>query len=55
MALTHRLATTADIPALMATMDAAISGPLSAFLTPTQVEASRVIMGVDTQLIADGT
>ena len=55
MTLTHRLATEADIPALHTLMDAAITGPLSAFLTPAQVEASRMIMGVDTQLIADRT
>lgn len=54
-ALTHRLAVAADIPALSKVMDAAISGPLSAFLTPAQVQASRTIMGIDTQLIADGT
>lgn len=36
-------------------MDAAISGPLSAFLDPAQVQASRTIMGIDTQLIADRT
>jgi GNAT superfamily N-acetyltransferase len=53
--LTHRLAVEADIPALMPVMDAAISGPLSAFLSPAQVEASRMIMGIDTQLIADRT
>lgn len=53
--LTHRLATEADIPALHALMDAAISGPLAAFLSPEQVEASRMIMGVDSQLIADRT
>jgi GNAT superfamily N-acetyltransferase len=53
--LTHRLATEADIPALMAVMDAAISGPLADFLTPAQVQASRAIMGIDTQLIADRT
>ncbi len=53
--LTHRLATEADIPALHALMDAAISGPLAAFLTPAQVEASRTIMGVDSQLVIDRT
>ncbi|RZJ01115.1 MAG: GNAT family N-acetyltransferase [Brevundimonas sp.] len=53
--LTHRLATEADIPALHALMEAAISGPLAAFLSPEQVEASRVIMGVDSQLVADRT
>lgn len=53
--LTHRLATQTDIPALHALMDAAIAGPLSAFLTQEQVEASRMIMGVDSQLVADRT
>jgi GNAT superfamily N-acetyltransferase len=52
---THRLATEADIPALKAVMDAAISGPLADFLTPEQVTASRLSMGLDTQLIADRT
>lgn len=53
--LTHRLAVEADIPVLHGLMDAAIEGPLAAFLTPEQVEASRMIMGVDSQLIADRT
>jgi GNAT superfamily N-acetyltransferase len=53
--LTHRLAVEADIPALTDVMEAAISGPLAAFLSPEQVEASRAIMGVDTQLISDRT
>lgn len=53
--LTHRLAVEADVPALMAVMEAAISGPLADFLSPEQVEASRTIMGIDTQLIADRT
>ena len=52
---THRLATEADIPTLHRLMDAAIAGPLAAFLTPAQVEASRMIMGVDSQLVADRT
>ena len=53
--LTHRLATEADLLGLHALMDAAIAGPLSAFLTPAQIEASRMIMGVDSQLISDRT
>lgn len=55
MSLAHRLAVEADIPLLHGLMDAAIAGPLAAFLTPEQVEASRMIMGVDSQLIADRT
>lgn len=54
-AFTHRLAAEADIPALVDLMDRAISGPLSAFLTPEQVTASRRLMGLDSQIIADRT
>jgi len=53
--LTHRIATEADIPALVALMDLAISGPLADFLTPDQIAASRVLMGLDSQIIADRT
>lgn len=53
--LVSRLATEADLPVLHGLMDRAISGPLAAFLTPQQVAASRLIMGVDSQLIADRT
>lgn len=52
---THRVATEADIPALVALMDRAISGPLAAFLTPDQIAASRKLMGLDSQIIADRT
>jgi GNAT superfamily N-acetyltransferase len=54
-ALTHRIATEADIPAIVALMDRAIAGPLAAFLTPEQIAASRVLMGLDSQIIADRT
>jgi len=53
--LTHRIATEADIPALVALMDRAISGPLAEFLTPDQIAASRKLMGLDSQIIADRT
>lgn len=53
--LTHRLATEADIPAIREVMDRAIDALQGAFLTPAQVTASRVSMGLDTQLIADRT
>ena len=53
--LTHRIATEVDIPALVALMDRAITGPLSDFLTPVQIAASRRLMGIDSQLIADRT
>ncbi len=52
---THRRATEADIPALRALMDAAIGELQRGFLTPEQIAASRSVMGLDTQLIADGT
>ena len=52
---TRRIATEADIPALAALMDRSITGPLSAFLTPDQITASRKLMGIDSQLIADRT
>jgi GNAT superfamily N-acetyltransferase len=52
---THRRATEADIPALRALMEAAIGELQRGFLTPEQIAASRAVMGLDTQLIADGT
>ena len=51
----HRIATEADIPALVGLMDLAISGPLAAFLTADQIAASRMLMGLDSQIIADRT
>jgi len=52
---TSRHAVSADIPALMALMDAAIAELQQAFLDEAQIGASRAIMGIDTQLIDDGT
>lgn len=49
-----RLARPEDIPALSALMTAAISQLLTPFLPPEGVKASFEIMGLDTQLIADG-
>ena len=54
-ALTHRLATAADMPALGALMALAITELQAGFLTPAQIAASRTIMGLDSQLIEDGT
>lgn len=51
----HRLATADDIPALSALIDASIAQLLKPVLSPAQVAASYSIMGLDTQLIADGT
>ena len=50
-----RLAVSSDIPALMVLMDAAITELQRAFLDEAQIESSRAIMGIDTQLIDDGT
>ena len=53
--LHHRLATRADMPALATLMDAAIGELQKPFLTEEQIASSRAIMGLDTQLIDDGT
>ncbi len=53
--LTSRLATPADIPALKVLMERSIRQLLPAFLSPEEVVASHEVMGLDTQLIADGT
>ena len=52
---TSRLATADDVPALTGLMDAAIVELQRAYLDDAQVAASRTIMGVDQQLIEDGT
>ena len=51
----HRLAVPSDMPALQRLMTAAIRELLPQFLTPEKVEASFAVMGVDSQLIEDGT
>lgn len=53
--LSHRLATEADLAALQRLMDRAIADLQGDFLTPDQVAASRNTMGLDSQLIRDGT
>lgn len=53
--LTHRLAQRDDLEALKALMDAAISENQKAILDERQIASSRAIMGLDTQLIDDGT
>jgi GNAT superfamily N-acetyltransferase len=52
---TSRLAVPADVPALTALMDQAIAELQRAFLDDAQIASSRAIMGIDTQLIDDGT
>jgi GNAT superfamily N-acetyltransferase len=50
-----RIATRADMPDMSALMSAAIGQLMGAFLTPEQVIGSHETMGIDTQLIDDGT
>lgn len=52
---TPRVANRDDLPTLTAITSAAIDELQRPFLTPAQVEGSHAIMGVDTQLIDDGT
>src|SRR5512135_411482 len=54
-ALEHRLARRDDLETLKALMDAAISELQKPFLNESQIASSRSIMGLDTQLIDDGT
>jgi GNAT superfamily N-acetyltransferase len=51
----HRLARVEDVPALRPLMARAIEQLQDRFLTPEQVRASHKVMGLDTQLIQDGT
>lgn len=53
--LTHRLATEDDLPALNGLMALAIDTLQRGFLDDAQIAASRAVMGLDTQLIADRT
>jgi GNAT superfamily N-acetyltransferase len=53
--LTHRLATRADLDALRVLIEASIGELQKGFLDADQIQASRTFMGVDTQLVDDGT
>ncbi len=53
--LTHRLARPEDIATLKPLMNRAIGELLKPFLPPEAVAASFSVMGLDSQLIADGT
>lgn len=53
--LTHRFATRDDLETLRALMDLAIAELQRPFLDSSQIESSRMIMGLDTQLIDDRT
>lgn len=53
--LTHRIARAEDLDTLRALMTRAIECLQDDFLSPAQVRASHQVMGLDTQLIRDGT
>ena len=55
MSLTLRLAVPEDLTALRELMNAAIGELLNPFLSPAEVAASYEVMGLDSQLVADGT
>ena len=55
MSISSRLANRDDLPALMPLIDAAIDELQKGFLDDEQIRSSHAIMGVDTQLIDDGT
>ncbi len=55
MPFTHRHAIADDILAIVALMNAAIGELQRGFLSEAQIAASRSLMGLDTQLIADRT
>lgn len=54
-AFTHRLATIDDLDQLREVMRRSIETLQTGFLTPAQVRVSHTVMGLDTQLIRDGT
>ena len=54
-ALASRLATEADLPDLRALMARSIAELQKGFLDEAQIAASRSVMGLDTQLVADRT
>ena len=51
----HRIATLSDLDALHRLMARSIAELQSDYLTPEQVIASAKVMGLDTQLVRDGT
>jgi GNAT superfamily N-acetyltransferase len=53
--LTHRPATRSDTDALRRLIEASIAELQKGFLDDRQIASSRAIMGLDTQLIDDGT
>jgi len=54
-ALSYRIATVSDIPAIRQLMQASIAENMKAYLSVTEIEAAKETMGVDNTLIEDGT
>jgi len=52
---THRLATIDDVPSLRVIVNDAIGVLQAPYLTADQIASSRAIMGLDIQLVEDGT
>lgn len=52
---THRVATEADIPAIIELMKASIAENMKGFLTQEEIVAAQETMGLDTTLLDDGT
>lgn len=55
MRVTLRIATDDDLPAIAAVIERAVAGLQGDFLSSAEIEASRLFMGVDTQLVRDAT
>jgi GNAT superfamily N-acetyltransferase len=55
MAMIGRLASLTDLPVLEPLVNAAIAELQKGFLDDDQIDASRAVMGIDRQLIEDGT
>lgn len=53
--LTHRLATTDDVPAIIDLMGLSIGENMKSFLSTEEIEAAKETMGVDKTLLSDQT
>jgi GNAT superfamily N-acetyltransferase len=53
--ITIRLATLADVPQIERVTERAIDELQRGFLSPAEIAASRLFMGIDSQLLNDGT
>lgn len=51
----HRIATEADVPAIVGLMKASIAENMKGFLTEEEIAAAQETMGLDTTLLEDGT